>query len=234
MVENNLYQEAFYQDRDKRTLHAAKSVLNLVQKTVDIRSAIDVGCGVGTWLATLGIEDVVGIDGPWVDVKHRKIARFIAHDFASDGVPKIDMTFDLAICLEVAEHMPREKAYQFVDFLCSLSETVLFSAAIPNQGGQGHVNEQWPDYWIEKFQNNGYLLYDFIRPSIWEDRRIPYWYRQNILLFSKTPLKIEWQSFHGKSLVHPDHYLERTNIYLRQAFNQFVAVLKATLKRKLL
>jgi hypothetical protein len=229
---NDLYQDEFYRNRDKQTLHAARCVLSLVQQNIEIRSAIDVGCGVGTWLSVLGIEDVVGIDGPWIDVKYRKIAKYIPHNFA-DGLPQVHMTFDLAICLEMAEHIAPEKANELVDFLCSLSDTILFSAAIPNQGGQGHVNEQWPDYWIEKFQNNGYLTYDFIRPAIWQDRNIPYWYRQNILLFSKTPLAIEAPSFYGKSLVHPDHYLERTNIYLRQAFNQFIAVFKSAIKRKL-
>src|SRR5690606_35475831 len=93
--------------------------------------------------------------------------------------------FDLSISLEVAEHLPESRADVFVDNLTRLSDAVLFSAAIPGQGGTGHVNEQWPTYWIERFAARGFRLADVVRPAIWEDDRMPYWYRQNTLLFVK-------------------------------------------------
>lgn len=231
---NKLYKDDFYKDRHKQTLYSAKRILNIVRQHAAINSAIDVGCGSGTWLSALGIKDIMGIDGQWVDRKYLEIPldKFVAYDFAK-GIPSMDHRFDLAISLEVAEHISPEDASKFVGFLCSLSDLVLFSAAIPNQGGQGHINEQWPDYWISKFCDKGYLVYDCIRPEIWEDSRIPYWYRQNMFLFSRMPLSTGL-SFHGKSLVHPDHYLERTNIYVHQAFKQLISVLKAAIKRKFL
>ena len=54
---------------------------------------------------------------------------------------------------------------------------------MPYQGGTGHVNEQWPNYWIEQFAQRGYIAVDYIRKRIWDDEAIPWWYRQNILLF---------------------------------------------------
>jgi hypothetical protein len=60
---------------------------------------------------------------------------------------------------------------------------VLFSAAIPGQGGRDHVNEQWQTCWTLIFSQYNYTVCDVVRPKIWKNRRIAYWYRQNILLF---------------------------------------------------
>ena len=57
---------------------------------------------------------------------------------------QIDRRFDLALSLEVAEHLPPECGSEFVQTLTDLSSVILFSAAIPFQGGTDHLNEQWP------------------------------------------------------------------------------------------
>lgn len=99
--------------------------------------------------------------------------------------------FELAQSLEVAEHLYQEYAPNFVKLLTSLSDVVLFSAAIPYQGGVHHVNEQPPAYWAELFAKEGYVCIDCLRERIWEDDSISTWYRQNIMIFvheSKTDL----------------------------------------------
>jgi len=60
---------------------------------------------------------------------------------------------------------------------------VAFSAAIPGQGGVGHVNEQWPDYWEALFAAKGYVLVDWFRRQLWDDTAIEPWYRQNLFLY---------------------------------------------------
>ncbi len=85
--------------------------------------------------------------------------------------------------LEVAEHLPPECAEAFVDELISLSPVILFSAAIPKQGGEDHVNEQWPEYWAEKFQQRGYQIVDYLRRIIWSNPKVACYYKQNILIF---------------------------------------------------
>jgi hypothetical protein len=195
-----LYGHNFYASRDASTRQAADVVLGIICKKLTVRSAVDVGCGVGTWLSALN-GDVQGIDGPWVDTTLLKIARsnFLTTDLRNPiRLPK---RYDLCISLEVAEHIPAACAQTFVESLTGLSDNVLFSAAIPHQGGTGHVNEQWPSYWSALFHAKGYGCQDFIRPLIWNDRRIPLWYRQNILFFQK----------HGPhadplSLAHPELY----------------------------
>ena len=91
--------------------------------------------------------------------------------------------FDLAMCLEVVEHLPPDAGDAVVASLCALADTVLFSAAVPGQGGTGHLNEQWPEHWCERFLRHGFIHVDCVRPAVWTDERVSWWYRQNTLLF---------------------------------------------------
>lgn len=181
-------------------------------------SVLDVGTGLGTWLKVckdLGVREILGIDGEYVDMSKVVIPHehFLHKDLIQ--LTHLDKSYDLTICLEVAEHLPESHAQNFVKFLASTSDTILFSAAIPFQGGQGHINEKPLSYWIEMFQAHGYKLYDFIRPQIWDDNRVQWWYKQNIVVFSRLilPLSDTHISFHGKYLVHPDCYSARMTQY---------------------
>jgi hypothetical protein len=90
---------------------------------------------------------------------------------------------------------------------------VLFSAALPRQGGTGHVNEQWPAYWIERFQTYGYFLFDVLRPLVWEDDRIASWYKQNILLFADGAVRLNTgglEDWGGRAMIHPGAWMRKT------------------------
>ena len=185
----NLYNNEFYENRHRNTVYSAEIILSIVGEVLPrIASAVDVGCGVGTWLNVLkerGATDIQGIDGDWVN---RDFLRIPSEDFLEHDLNrsiKLNKKFDLAISLEVAEHIEPDNARNFVSSLASLSDFMLFSAAIPNQGGVGHLNEQWPDYWISLFRDEGFVGMDIVRKRIWDDESIPFWYRQNILLFVK-------------------------------------------------
>jgi len=149
------------------------------------KSVIDIGCGIGTWLSVFkenNVLEFIGVDGGYVDKSKLMIPldRFISADLRLPfRYPK---RFDLAISLEVAEHLPSESSEPFVDTLVNLSDVILFSAAVPGQGGQNHINEQWVNYWQEKFSRRGYIFYDDLRPVIWWNSNIEWWYKQNIFL----------------------------------------------------
>ena len=87
------------------------------------------------------------------------------------------------LCLETAEHIGFEHAAEVVSNCARHADVILFSAAIPGQGGLHHVNEQLPEYWQHLFDEIGYEVVDYLRPLIWNDARVPKWYRQNMLLF---------------------------------------------------
>ncbi len=168
--------------------NAASIILPEVLRIVNPNSIIDVGCGTGTFLSVLqdlGYNDVMGIEGEWLDNTKLYVDRSIIKTFDLRNRFTVNRKFDLAISLEVAEHLPESSADTFVDTLTNLSDVILFSAAIPNQGGQNHLNEQWPDYWLEKFSLRKYSFYDGLRWKFWNNPKVEYWYSQNIFMIIK-------------------------------------------------
>ncbi len=195
---------------------AAEAFLPLLFAEIGVpQSVVDIGCGTGTWLSICqekGVKRVLGIDGSNVDVTQLHIDPLNFRAMNLTQPVGLDETFELAICLEVAEHLPETSADVLVDSLCGLSDTLLFSAALPQQGGQNHINEQDFDYWREKFNHRGYIWKDVFRSAIWNDSRIDSWYRQNMFLIVKS----------GESPVvqepipayyHPEFYLDKALRY---------------------
>ncbi len=216
------YQQEFYDKRHAETVYAADTILSILLPSVPaVTSAIDVGCGVGTWLAVLqqkGVQTIQGVDGNWVDSKLLVIpqACFKQVDLSRELL-QMPRKYDLAISLEVAEHLAPEQAADFVASLTALSDRVLFSAAVPYQRGRNHINEQWQDYWASLFEAQDYVVQDFIRARIWNNDQIPFWYRQNILLFSRKSKETDAQLAPAVSdycamplnVVHPELYTSR-------------------------
>ena len=196
MTENNkevstIYDADFFDRIGERSHAAAMIVLPLLIKAgIPFKTVFDIGGGTGNWCLAakkLGAESITLIDGAYVDpttlvIPHEYfLSRDLAHSFS---VPEMA---DLAICVEVAEHLSPKRAASFVEDLCATSRNILFSAALPFQGGDGHVNEIWPEYWVDLFAQQGYDVYDFIRPAIWKNPQVDWWYRQNLLFFSARP-----------------------------------------------
>jgi SAM-dependent methyltransferase len=185
--QNDTYTTAFYSAYVGDSYQSAKEVLPVIEELLHPKRIVDVGCGVGTWLRVwqeLGASCIVGVDGSYVKPTDLLID---AQDFVSMDLtqprPVAGAPFDLVQSLEVAEHLPPEAAARFVSFLCTLSPVVLFSAAIPGQGGTSHVNEQWPEYWADLFRANGYHVVDIVREKVWDNPAVAYYYAQNALLF---------------------------------------------------
>lgn len=183
------YGPEFYRMQSVGSRRSAEIILGLLFRDFDhIGSVVDVGCGVGTWLAVcreLGCEAIVGAD--WHAMASTELhidARDILQVNLEQGI-KFNRRFDLCLSLEVAEHLSRERAASFVEDLCALSDLVLFSAAVPGQAGTNHVNEQWHSYWASLFDRNGYGCFDLIRSRVWHDARVDWWYAQNAYVFVK-------------------------------------------------
>lgn len=180
------YDESFYEGQKEGSVSSAQVVVPIVLSLFPSRSVIDFGCGVGGWLKEFerqGVSDYLGLDGEYVpaDLLQIPADRFQPSDLRN--LSDLGRRFDLACSLEVAEHLPGDCAKSFVLALVKAAPVILFSAAIPLQGGTDHVNEQRQSYWAKLFAESGYIALDCIRPAIFDDRRVEWWYRQNILMF---------------------------------------------------
>ena len=188
-MKQNLYDEQYYDSEGLvASLESARVVVPIVMSLLAPTSVVDVGCGLGAWLQAFrenGVEQIVGIDGDHIDPSRLLIPKecFRAVDVTKPF--KIGGPFDLAVSLEVAEHLPKRFARRFVQRLVALAPYVLFSAAIPYQGGVHHVNEQWPEFWSDLFAESGFKAFDVIRKLTWKNRDVAYWYRQNMFLFAR-------------------------------------------------
>jgi SAM-dependent methyltransferase len=183
------YSAEFFKQQQDGSYKSAKRVLPHVLELVSPRSIVDVGCGVGTWLAValeLGVTDVLGVDGSYVDQSMLHIPQdaFRPADLAQPF--SLDRTFDLAVSLEVAEHLPLGSASTIVESLTRLAPVVLFSAGIPGQTGENHLNEQWQSWWVDRFKKCGFEAVDCIRSRVWDDAAVEWWYAQNVLLMVRA------------------------------------------------
>lgn len=188
---------------------SARAVVPLVCELLEPRSVADVGCGSAAWLKVFseyGVDDVLGIDGPYVKPESLRIPadRYLGRDLNEPF--EVDRRFDLTVSLEAAHYVPEEHARGFVESCAALSDAILFSAAIPFQKGGPGLNRQWPAYWCELFAESGLVAVDWLRPLVWEDERVDWWYAQNSILFlAEDPLAALFPGRPAKvlPLVHP-------------------------------
>lgn len=214
----NGYTRDFFDRHLEGSRRSARIVVPIIMELLRPKRVVDVGCGLGIWLRVfrdLGAVEILGIDGNYVDRERLEIdvRHFLPQDLANP--PPLDRKFDLAVSLEVAEHLPESSADTFVRYLTDLAPAVLFSAAVPCQGGTNHLNEQWPDYWAARFERRGYRTLDCIRTRIWDNPDVECWYAQNMLLFAcqviaelprrpSAPGEARWP---GLSRVHPRQFI---------------------------
>ena len=196
MFPRNLYSRKFFAHLSEGSAASARTLAPIVLDIHPARSMVDVGCGVGGWVRAFAEHGVnaVGIDGDYVERKQLLIGedRFVARDLNRElDVADLsrrygnDGRFDLAVSLEVAEHLEPARSDTLVRDLTALADVVLFAAAIPFQGGAGHINERWQSWWAQKFSANGFDPFDILRRDIWGRRDIAWWYKQNTIFYVK-------------------------------------------------
>ncbi|EHR42310.1 class I SAM-dependent methyltransferase [Alishewanella jeotgali] len=217
MSDSDIYNENFYINQASYSLRSGVATLSILFDLIGKpKSVLDVGCGTGSWLAAAhnhGVGDIFGVDG---GSSAKDMLMIPPSCFRELDVCKsftLSKKYDLIISLEVAEHLNVESHTSFIQNLSAHGDVVLFSAAIPYQGGTGHRTENWPAYWCKLFSSFGYDCYDVIRPLIWDLPGIEFWYKQNIFLFIKSEtaaslgLVDAQRTQNPLALVHPEMYL---------------------------
>ena len=213
------YSTSYFEQSLRGCVEAGRLILRQVLENHQVGSLLDIGCGIGTWLRAageLGIKDLTGLDGQYIDLNSVLFdpAVFVATDLSKPF--RLPRRFDLAVCSEVAEHFPHERAPGLVRDIAATSDVIVFSAALPFQGGDDHFNEQWPEYWAILFRQNGFVCFDPFRDQIWNDAVAESWYAQNALLYVKEGHHLETKldryraDRRSLSRVHPKIFL--TNV----------------------
>lgn len=214
------YNKEFYKTNKNTAKKSADEIMPFVLDRIKPKSIVDFGCGGGGWLAAIrdinSEIELCGLDGNWVKEENRLISGEIFKE--ADLTSRIDLgkKYDLAISLEVAEHLDEKYADTFIENICRHADIILFSAAIPLMGGTHHVNEQWPSYWIGKFKRKGYKVIDCLRPVFWNNDNINACYKQDMMFFVKEGCYEEMKAVllkpddndHIYDIVHPEKYFE--------------------------
>lgn len=211
-----LYNNDFYHNKTPESFSSALVVLKILFEIYQPNSIVDVGCGQGSWLAAaeeLGSKRLVGYDGNWIKNEDLVSKNINFNSVNMESTFQINGVYDLAISVEVAEHLPEFRAKDFVYNLCNAAKVIVFSAAIKEQGGTNHINEQWQSYWIDIFKGNGFEVFDIFRSRIWNNSDVNWWYRQNIFLFIDTKhetyldfLELNQNTNNIFDIVHPQLY----------------------------
>jgi hypothetical protein len=182
------YTDVFFNYIEAGSIRSARSIVPLL-RAIGATSVIDVGCGRGTWLKVWrdeGVFDTVGVDGDYVDRASLAIPpqSFVACDLSNQF--DLGRSFAIATCLEVGEHVPKEAARALVESLCRHAPIIAFSAAVPGQGGEHHINEQPLEFWRDLFAGCGYAAFDCIRPQIAAESAVESWYRYNLIVYASA------------------------------------------------
>lgn len=184
----------------------APMILNALPDPQRRPTILDVGCGEAWWSeAFLDLNCAVTSIDQAPPLEHAEGVHIDEVDL--EGIYALERGYDLALCLEVAEHLDADAGDELVRQLCRCASVVAWSAAIPGQGGHGHQNEQWPDYWEERFIAHGWAFLDPFRDALWGHPDVEPWYQQNLLL--AAPSGIATSAGAVRPLVHPLVYLAR-------------------------
>lgn len=187
----NVLHRHHFGDREMRVLNATKC-LRAVRAHIPFESVVDFGCGIGHWLEAarqLGARQVLGIEGDWIKATPNLLdpSEIRIADLATETIA-LHRAFDLAVSIEVGEHLPAASADLFCDNLVNAANVLVFSAAIIGQTGVNHINEQKPRYWVDRFWDRGFIPLELVRPAISGEPKMYSWLQQNVMVFMNHDL----------------------------------------------
>jgi SAM-dependent methyltransferase len=248
MTENKKHYTAnFYSGQMNESLLSAQEMVPYIIRMLQPKSVLDVGCGIGTWSSVFqqnGVTDVLGVDGEYVNMQQLLIP---SNNFKSVDLRKsldLGRQFNIAISLEVIEHLEDNEGKELVSSLVKHAPIIVFSGAVPLQGGTNHINEQWQSYWATEFGKQGYLPYDMLRPVFWSNDKVNNCYKQNVVVYVKKGITLppslqnisQVQNLRDLDLIHPDAWISRNQymqINLKSIAGHYIRPYKTLLKKLL-
>lgn len=147
----------------------------------------DIGCGPGTYVNSMRDRNInaYGFD---IDVRVSGKSNLYNFDFTKNHQ---EIPCELAVCLEVAEHIDESLADMFVDNVVKSIASgglLVWTAAIPGQGGIGHINCQPKEYWEKKLTNLGLVRIPEMETElineVYQSIHMG-WFVNNLMIFQK-------------------------------------------------
>jgi SAM-dependent methyltransferase len=190
---DSVYTRSYYRDVvEDSAKESAVKISNSIVNELAPKRVIDVGCGTGALLGALRDKgcDVFGLEYSKAGLDYC-VTRGLpvkSFDIKTDTFTP-EEPFNLAVSMEVAEHLPESSADQYISLLVNLAEVIVFTAATPGQGGLDHINEQPHSYWISKFAEKGFN-YHREQSKLWRQdwkhsSTVSSWYYQNLMIFER-------------------------------------------------
>jgi cyclopropane fatty-acyl-phospholipid synthase-like methyltransferase len=129
-----------------------------IHRRFEPQTVVDWGCGAGLHLRAMAARGarVLGVDGSRAAVE---LASECTETVCADLTEPVDLPwdrYDLAMCIDVLEHVHEQHADAVLANLVAGADMVILSCAPPNQGGHHHVNEQPRRYWVRKMAALGW------------------------------------------------------------------------------
>ncbi len=190
---NVIYNDSYYVGIERNAQRSKRVIVEHVVRYFHPKCVLDVGCGSGAFLEELQARDieVLGLEysEAAVAICRAKKIPVLRCDLENEQ-PSLARVFDVVLSTEVAEHLPESCASRYIDLLCSAGRHIVFTAAVPGQTGDDHVNPQPNEYWIQMFTERGF---DYLAPlslewrKSWEAQGVCDFYCANLMLFQPKP-----------------------------------------------
>lgn len=177
-----------YYDSFKKGSYEFGLVLDeILNKKISYSKVVDFGCGSCDFIYGFTQKNNIkflGMDShdEIIESKYLELNSKYIKTNIIEPIKNIEK-FDISFCLEVLEHINNIDSLKVVNNLIHSSDLIIFSSAHKGQGGLSHINEQDLDYWINVFNNNNYLCFDYLRSKIQSNNKIPYYYKYNTVMF---------------------------------------------------
>jgi cyclopropane fatty-acyl-phospholipid synthase-like methyltransferase len=132
---DGIYSKQYYQDTvEIPAAQSATVICGSIMEKFRPKSLIDVGCGTGALMKAFqkyGVK-VRGLE--YSDAAlvfcHQRNLDVVKFDLETNKFEK-EEHYDVAVSMEVAEHLPKKIADEYVGLLAKLSNVVVFTAATP-------------------------------------------------------------------------------------------------------
>lgn len=185
---NTPYSDEFFAKTFRQGKAAAEKLLPLFDDLEFFPdTVVDIGGGAGGWLipfADRGAEvTLVDQVNPAIQVELDNRVRYLPSNLENEGDVAGIPGSELAICVEVLEHLSAQAASRVLNQVSKSSETVIFSAAWDGQGGEHHINERPMEDWLEEWVNRDFVVADVIRSRM---NSLPRYYQTNLVLLTQN------------------------------------------------